>query len=96
MKIIFKKDKKDGEIIAFMPYDIQNWKGNFTCYAHLGQHGVCNYDYYLDCKKATKEEYQNLYNELKNIGYEIEIIQKINGIKKRKAYKEFLNRYVKA
>jgi len=88
MKMIFKKD--GGEIIAFMPYDFCNWQGDFTCYAHIGQHGACSYSYYRKCKKATKEEYQELLNELKNIGYDVEIINRINAKEFRKAYQDFL------
>ena len=91
MKMIFKKDiNNNNEIVAFMPYEFVNWQGHFTCYVHNGQHGACDYDYYLSCKKATKEEYKDLLTELKNIGYEIEIIQKINGKKFRCAYNDFL------
>lgn len=94
MEIIFKKDKSNNnEIIAFMPYAICNWQGDFTCYAHIGQHSMTDYNYYLCCKPATQEEYQNLYNELKSIGYEIEIIKKINTKKLQTAYKDFMATY---
>lgn len=95
MKIIFKKDTtNNNEIIAFMPYDICNWQGDFTCYTHIGQHSTTDYNYYLRCKPATKEEYQNLYNELKNIGYEIEVIKKINTKKLQTAYKNSMATYL--
>ena len=90
MKMIFKKDKVTGEIVAFFPYEFATWQGDFMCYAHNGQHGCADYRYYLDCKKATKDEYKDLYNELKFIGYDIEIIQKINGQKFRTAYNDFM------
>ncbi len=94
MKVIFKKDTtNNNEIIAFMPYDICNWQGDFTCYAHIGQHSTTNYNYYLRCKPATQEEYKSLYNELKNIGYEIEVIKKINTKKLQIAYKDFMATY---
>lgn len=94
MKMIFKKDvNNNNEIVAFMPYDIENWRGEFTCYAHVGQHSLCCYDYYLSCKKATEEEYKELLEELKSIGYDVEIIKKINGKKFRSAYNDFLAKH---
>ena len=96
MKIVFKKDiNHDNEIIAFMPYDFINWQGDFTCYAHIGQHGACNYEYYKTCRNATKEEYKELLQELKNIGYDVEIIKRTNTKELKTAYNDFMARYAR-
>ena len=87
MKMIFKKDtKNNNEIIAFMPYEFCNWQGQFTCYAHIGQHSSCAYDYYLQCKPATYQEYKPLLEELKSIGYDVQVINRINGKLFRQCY----------
>jgi hypothetical protein len=93
MEIIFKKDKKTNEVVAFMPYDFQTWEGMFTCYAHVGQHSRACYDYYLSCKPATEEEYKPLLEELQQIGYNVEIRKRINATKFRKAYQDFMEKY---
>lgn len=91
MKMIFKKDtKNNNEIIAFMPYEFCNWQGQFTCYAHIGQHSSCDYGYYLQCKPATYQEYKPLLEELKSIGYDIQVINRINGKLFREKYQDFL------
>ena len=89
--MIFKKDtKNNNEIIAFMPYEFTDWQGNFTCYAHIGQHSSCCYAYYLQCKPARYQEYKPLLEELKSIGYDVQVINRINGKLFRQCYQDFL------
>ena len=90
MKVVFKKDKVTNEVLAFMPYDIQNFKGEFTCYAHVGQHGLSCDSYYRQCINATEDEYKPLLNELKQKGYNVEPIKRINVKEFRQAYTDFL------
>ena len=92
MKIAFRKDRETEEVVAFMPYDFQSWKGEFTCYAHVGQHSNTCYEYYRECKPATEEEYKPLMEELQQIGYVVEVIKRINTSEYRKAYKDFMAR----
>lgn len=73
VKVIFRK--ADGEIVAFFPEANTNF-GNILSYAHLGQHGEASYEFYLSTKKAEEEEYQALFNELKNIYNEYELVVK--------------------
>lgn len=66
------------EVIAVFT-DTKNSFNNetyFECYAHLGQHSNCSLSFLREnCKKATKEEYQELFNELNNsVGYNLEIV----------------------
>ena len=65
VKVIFRKEGKEGSIIAVFPEDIEG-PGLYGCYAHVGQHSSTHYSYYLSTKKATEEEYTPLLNELKN------------------------------
>jgi len=44
------------------------------CYAHIGQHSICCKEWIDEQKKATKKQYQPLLQELKNIGYNVEIL----------------------
>ena len=91
--VIFKKDKKENEIIAFFPYEFTHWAGHFTCYAHIGQHSHCHIDYYKQCVKCSYDEYKPLLNELKAIGYDnLNIIERINSKKFKNAYNDFMTR----
>jgi hypothetical protein len=67
------------EVIAVFEDDIEgvvNGEKHFSCYAHLGQHSTCS-EYFLaeKCRKAEKEEYQDLFNELtNNVGYNLKVV----------------------
>ena len=66
--IVFRKDKKDGEICAVFLDDIFNHDYKLTCYAHIGQHGGCCIGWlYHDTVPATKWEYESLLKELTGI-----------------------------
>lgn len=79
-KVIFRKDKKTGEIIAFFPETYKEYKnGRMLCYVHIGQHGEANLEYYWDTKKAIEVEYKTLLNELILIGYDdLKIMQRMS------------------
>lgn len=68
-KVIFRKFKNDGSIIAVFPENVEN-NYKISCYMHVGQHFSIDYD---ELKKestlATEEEYIKLKDELHNIGY---------------------------
>lgn len=76
-KVIFRKEK-DGTIIAIFPEEISNpTKGYLTYYAHIGQHGECDYHYILSKTKLAKpEEYKDLFKELESMGYNLKIVKK--------------------
>lgn len=78
IKVIFKKD--EGEVVAIFPYMRANDRFDFTplatCYAHIGQHSACSYDYGTGLPTATKSEYRDLLSELqmvygKNVRFQI-------------------------
>jgi hypothetical protein len=76
-RVIFRKFKDDGSIIAFFPHEISDNKGNCMSYMHIGQHSAADYN---GCLKITipakPEEYKYLLNELVRIGYHDLIIRK--------------------
>lgn len=67
IKVIFRKDKKSGEIIAFFPEtEVNRYK--IMSYMHIGQHSEASIYYYeIDTKKAEPSEYNSLLSELKKI-----------------------------
>lgn len=71
--VVFKKDKNDGEIVAFFPNEIADNKGNILCYAHIGQHSAASIAYMKECLNASIDEFADLALELHSIGYELNI-----------------------
>ena len=73
IKVIFRKDKENNEVIAFLP-QVEARRGNIVGYAHVGQHFEADYLYYLDnTKAASEEEYTDLLRELQSI-YDNELV----------------------
>ena len=76
-KTIFRKFP-EGDIIALFP-EIPGTNEYWTCqsYQHIGQHGACDtIGITMITKPATKEESAGLFNELKRIGYDMEMIKR--------------------
>lgn len=72
--VMFRKER-DGGILAVFPYE--SWRHNrqITCYAHVGQHHSCIWEYVKnDTLPATQEEYKTLYQELVSLGYNLRVI----------------------
>ena len=65
--VIFQK-----EIIALFPDNVTG-KNLIDSYQHIGQHGSASKSL-LRCKRATKEQYESLYQELVEIGYNLKVI----------------------
>ena len=77
-KVIFRKFK-EGDVIALFPEELGT-NEHWTCnsYQHIGQHSSCCADTIVYCTKlATPEEYEDLYNELESIGYNLEIRKRV-------------------
>jgi hypothetical protein len=68
---------EEGEVFAYFPQLKYNDKFK-TCYAHIGQHSACHVDYVRDKHRATLEQYQPLYNELTQIGYNLRVCKNRN------------------
>ena len=84
-KVIFRKFQ-EGDIIALFPEIQADYAGNIQSYQHIGQHGAANRELLNDLEIAIESEYKDLYNELKVIGYDLEIVYTIKDV----LYAEFL------
>jgi hypothetical protein len=97
-KVIFRKYKDDGEIIAIFPEELGT-DDHFSClcYEHEGQHSYCMPEFVIAFTKLAKfEEYASLKTELENIGYNLDIkikyfynsaIKRFNKLEKQKESK---------
>lgn len=63
MQVIFRKDKKTKEIVAFLP-EVPVNRYMIMSYMHIGQHSEASLEYFLSTEMASEEEYRNLYKEL--------------------------------
>jgi len=64
------------EIVAFFaPTYYESYGLEYTCYVHVGQHGAYSMEYARGCKEAKPEEYQDLFNELTDIGYNLQVVK---------------------
>ena len=70
-KVIFKLI--DNSVIALFPDLVWDSKGSIASYMHIGQHGGANPQLIKDYPDASIEQFQDLKNELINIGYELDI-----------------------
>lgn len=79
MQVIFRKDKKTKEIVAFLP-EIPVNRYMIMSYMNIGQHSEASLEYYLSTEVTSKEEYYNLYEELSGIYEEkLTIRKRLNG-----------------
>jgi hypothetical protein len=69
VKFVFTK--KFNEVTAVFVNENTNFP---DCYSHIGQHSMCCNDWFLKQKTATKKQYKNLLQELKNVGYNVNIL----------------------
>ncbi len=80
-RVIFRKWRDTGEIIALFPELIVTESGMCESYMHIGQHSEANYNHlvagwYGLTVPATPEEYATLLAELELIGYDDLVIRK--------------------
>ena len=77
-RVIFRKFKKDNEVIAFFPDIRHHGYGTILSYMHIGQHSDADYYGLLaDTVPATQDDYIDLYTELICIGYEPRIVKRL-------------------
>jgi len=76
MDRIIYKITPDGDPIAFL-LDIPCYGATIMSYMHVGQHGEASYEYYWECRNATPEEYKELDEEMRSIGYEPLILKRL-------------------
>lgn len=69
-RVVFRK-WKNGDIIALFPDEPWSRSSYMTTsYMHIGQHGAADYAGVIaDTSLAQEDEYKDLLNELKTIGY---------------------------
>ena len=86
VKVIFRKDKQCGDVIAFLPELTAN-RGNILCYQHIGQHGEACLEYYWSTEKASENEYADLLKELAEIYDDCELV-----VRQRLCYNDLTNK----
>lgn len=78
-RVIFKRcPDRCPDVIAFLPDNPAN-PGKVDSYMHVGQHGEANYEFYRQCERAFPDEpeVKALLCELRSIGYELKVVQRI-------------------
>ena len=72
--VVFRVDKEDN-VFALFPEDPADIAGTLcTCYEHTGQHGSADYHGCIKFSRSAKpEEYADLAEELRGIGYNLVI-----------------------
>ena len=91
---------EDGDVLAVFPNTYgtaDRDKDTMECYAHVGQHSTCTYDYANTLKTASKAEYADLYDELTNhVGYKLNVLKKLPSENELKQNgKEIRDSYIK-
>lgn len=71
--VIFRADKSGefkGQVSAVFP-TLPGTNDPYTCafFAHIGQHGSCDFDWYATTRPATPAEYADLQRELEAAPY---------------------------
>ena len=76
-KVVFRKFKNSGAIIALFP-ELKENKYFVLSYMYEGQHGEADYTHVIQSTtKCSPEEYKPLYDELTNmVGYNLKVLQK--------------------
>lgn len=72
MKTKVKFYRDSGGVFAYFPDEIHHGQTR-VCYAHVGQYSACHPDYLTECKPVKPEVAADLIEELKSIGYDLEI-----------------------
>lgn len=78
--VLFRKEK-DGDTTAVFPCEPHDYYGKLmTCYAHIGQHSGCSFEWYRSTKPALPEEYADLKAELEGApyGYKLKVYQRLD------------------
>jgi hypothetical protein len=90
--VIFRKES-GGDILAVFPYLMADRDGNPSCYAHVGQHGGCRWEYVTQRTKPAKpSEYADLKAELESIGYRLDVKKRRSHKMWSRAYDDMLDR----
>lgn len=79
VKVIFRKDGKSGDILAFFPGAPANF-GSILCWDAVSGHGEADLEYYWSTKSVKQEEYRSIA-ELYSTAYDVAL-----DIRKRLRY----------
>ncbi len=78
--VLFRVDKWGqfkGDITAVFPDIEADPTGKPLCYAHIGQHSACTWEWvHSKTRPAKPEEYRELKDELEAIGYTLRVMQR--------------------
>jgi hypothetical protein len=70
-RVIFRKWRNSGDIIALFPDIKADFMGGCLSYEHVGQHAAATYNLVVAATRpATPAEYAELLAELQRIGYD--------------------------
>lgn len=92
VKVVFRLNN-NGQILALMPYEIANHSSMCSSYQYIGQLSAADYTHCIRSTKPAKPvEYAVLKRELENIGYSVEVVNRINADMFQHAIFEFNKR----
>lgn len=78
IRVAFRADKRDGEIIAVFSGDVDKSTGELLAYAHKGQHCHVTRGYYTQHTRPSPwAEYAPLLAELRNRYYFVHIVKRV-------------------
>ena len=80
-KVIFRKFKDTGEVIALFP-ELPGTNDYCTCssYMHIGQHSSASVSLSSVTVRAREEDYMPLKRELESLGYNLEVINRFSTL----------------
>ena len=81
--VIFRAERsgpfKGGVTAVFPTLPADRLGHEMTCYAHIGQHSGCSFDWYARTRLATPDEYKDLLAELAGIGYRPKVYKRMTS-----------------
>ena len=75
ISVKFLYHRRNNDLFAFFPNDIEISPNIKMCYSHVGQHSSCHINYANESEPASEVQYFLLEQELKSIGYELNILK---------------------
>ena len=86
--VVFRRWPKTqgGDVVALFPL-LSEGPGLCACYAHVGQHGQANYTHVMNATRPTNflaSDVQALAEELRSIGYVLQVRQRAPSWRKRR------------
>jgi hypothetical protein len=80
--VVFRAERSGkfkGDVTAVFPTISNDYAGlQMTCYAHVGQHSGCSWEWYYSTRAAKPEEYKDLLAELVSVGYRPKVCRRIS------------------